>query len=356
MSSEASEKTEQPSEHKLREARKKGQVAKSTDLPALSSLFFALMILVLSFEFFFDRLLLLLKNSISIGLNQNGISLVERNALLGFDTWLLISLPVLLAAGFGALVGNVSQFGFLFSTEPIKFDLKKVDPLAGIKKLFSKNRLVELLKQVVKFTLVLWVIYVAIKDALPSLSLIFRVPLAQGLQIFLGLIKAIFIRVLLCFLAIAIADFFWQRFSFLKSMRMSKYEVKKEYKQQEGDPEIKHERRRVQQETLEAIATASVGEASVVITNPTHLAVALKYDEDKDDAPRVIAKGIGTVAKSMIETAKRNNVHVMRNVPLARDLQWLDINEEIPERLYDAVAEVLTFINELNQKQAESQS
>jgi flagellar biosynthetic protein FlhB len=155
---------------------------------------------------------------------------------------------------------------------------------------------------------------------------------------------------MLCFLVIALVDFFWQRWSFFKSMRMSKHEVKKEFIQQEGDPEIKLERRRIQQETLEALSSANVVDASVVITNPSHLAVALRYQESKDLAPRVIAKGVGKNAKAIIGEARRMTIPIMRNVPLARDLQWLEIDEEIPVRLYDSVAEVLTFINELNEK------
>ncbi len=208
----------------------------------------------------------------------------------------------------------------------------------------------ELAKQLIKFVVVFWVIYVAIKEALPNLSLLFHVELVVALRIVGDIVAAIFIKVVLCFLCIAIADFFWQRYSFLKSMRMSKYEVKKEYVQQEGDPEIKHERKRIHQETLESLSAGKVEEASVVITNPSHVAVALKYKEETDSVPRIISKGVGRTAKAIISEARRLNIPIMRNVPLARDLQWLEIDEEIPERLYDSVAEVLTFINELNIK------
>ncbi len=131
-------------------------------------------------------------------------------------------------------------------------------------------------------------------------------------------------------------------------MRMTKHEVKREFKQQEGDPIFKQERRRLHHETLEAMSSSSVQEASVVITNPSHVAVAIKFDEEKDTVPIVIAKGVGKVAHMIIKEATTHAIPIMRNVPLARDLSWLEINEEIPKKLYDSVAEILTFVHELN--------
>lgn len=356
MSAEASEKTEQPSEHKLRESRKKGQVAKSADIAALASLLSVLLITSIFTMFFFEKIFASFHFALARKFNAVDVTVVRNSATFALDTWMLVSLPILLAAATGALIGNLGQFGFLFSTDPIKFDLKKIDPIAGVKKLFSKNRVVELLKQFAKFGAVFFIIFRVVSHELPNITLLFRVDVTSSLDIIGNLIKTIFIHVLLCFLFIAVVDFFWQRFSFMKSMRMSKYEVKKEYVQQEGDPEIKHERRRVQQEALEVLSTSNVGEASVVITNPTHVAVALRYKDGEDDVPRVISKGVGKNAKTIIGEARRHEIPIMRNVPLARDLQWLEINEEIPERLYDSVAEVLTFLDELNAKHTKSAS
>ena len=155
---------------------------------------------------------------------------------------------------------------------------------------------------------------------------------------------------IICFLVIALFDLLYQRYSFMKSMRMSKYEVKKEYRQQEGDPHIKQERRRMHEEIQESAGVKNIGEAAVVITNPGHIAVAIKYKDGIDQAPTLIAKGVGKRAKELIGEARNQNIPILRNVPLARDLQWLAINEEIPEQLYDSVAEVLIFIHELNAK------
>lgn len=347
---EGEEKTEQPSEFKLREARKKGQVAKSADVVALCSLSCALVFFAFFIPFclqqmtdFFHHLFFDLRGNINP-------HLIKSSTRKGLDLWFLLSAPILFMAALGAVIGSLSQFGFLLSSHPIKPDVKKMNPVEGIKKLFSKDRLVELIKQVVKFSVVFWIIWTTVKDSLRNISMLTRTDLGSALMLISELVASIVIRVVLCFVGIAIFDFFWQRHSFLKKMRMSKYEVKKEYIQQEGDPQIKHERKRMHQEAIENAATEGVRDASVVITNPSHIAVALRYDDAVDMVPTVIAKGIGARAKVIIDEANRNRVPIMRNVPLARDLQWLEINEEIPKNLYDSVAEVLTFVFELNQK------
>lgn len=266
------------------------------------------------------------------------------------DLWFWLSLPVLAMAGLGAMVGNVMQFGFLFTTEPLKADIKKIDPFAGVKRLFAADRAIELFKQLIKFVVIFWVIASTIKDQISNLLLLFRLTTVAALALVGEILWNIVARVLICFFIIAIFDFFWQRFSFLKSMRMSKYEIKKEYKSQEGDPQLKHERKRMHQEVLESSAI-DLKDATVVVTNPAHVAAVLSFDAEKDPAPKLIAKGVGKLAEEIMERAKKSDVPIIRNVPLARDLQWLDINETIPENMYDSVAEVLTFIYELNQRE-----
>lgn len=348
--SEGEEKTEQPSEYKLREARKKGQVAKSADVVALCSLSFAMFFFAFFVSYCVQRLTGFWESLFLDARGQIDSHLIKSAAREGLDLWFVLSAPLLLVAGFGAVVGNLSQFGFLLSSHPIKPDFNKLNPVNGFKKLFSKDRFVELLKQIFKFGAVFLIIYFTVKDALRNMSMLFRTDLGSAVVLISGLLSTIVFRVLVCFLVIAVFDFFWQRYSFLKQKRMSKYEVKKEYIQQEGDPQIKSERKRIHQETLENAAAQGIQEASVVITNPNHVAVALKYDDAVDLVPRVIAKGMGPRAKLIIAEANRHGVSIIRNVPLARDLQWLEINEEIPKNLYDSVAEVLTFIYELNNK------
>lgn len=345
------EKTEHPTDLKLRQAREKGQVAKSADIVTFMALTFTLLFLAWFMPLLVKKIIIFFRQLHVIepyeSISQTRIT---EKLYQGAKLWFWLSLSPLLVASMGAIVGSVGQFGFLLSAHPITPDLKKLNALAGLKKIFSKDRAVEFIKQVLKFSLIFWVLYEAIHASLFQISLLFRPELGASISIMAQIVSKIMVRVLICFFLLAIFDLFYQRHSFLKSMRMSKYEVKKEYKQQEGDPHIKQERRRMHQELQESSASQDVGEAAVVITNPRHVAVAIKYTDGVDAVPRLIAKGTGRLAKDLIKEAHRQKIPVLRNVPLARDLQWLSINEEIPQHLYDSVAEVLIFIYELNLK------
>lgn len=351
--SQGEEKTESPTEQKLKEARKKGQVAKSVDCVALAALFFALMLLAFIIPVILKKIIMFFQTLHKSGYQKIDVAHIRAASREALDLWFWLSLPVLGAAALGAFVGNVGQFGFLLTSHPIKPDFKKISALAGLKKMFSKDRLVELLKQILKFCAVSLVIFYSVKALLGPIALLFRVEIFAGVVLMSEFLTDIVMRVLICFLVIALLDILWQRYSFTKSMRMSKYEVKKEYIQQEGDPQIKQERKRFAQEMEEQASAGNVHEAAVIITNPSHLAVAIKYKDDEAEVPTLIAKGVGRSAKYIISDAASLGIPIIRNVPLARDLQWLDINEEIPQHLYDSVAEVLLFVHELNQKYAE---
>ncbi len=344
------EKTEAASELKLRQAREKGQVAKSADVVALCGLGLVLSALILFIPLMVEKTSNFINDLFLQSFQENSIILVLRAAREGFDLWFFMSIPILLAAGLGAIIGSLGQFGFLFTSHPLKPDPQRINPLKGLKKIVSKDRFFELIKQLLKFMAISWVIFGALKESIYALSILFRITINSAIIVMGDVVYSVLSRVLLCFLLIALADWFWQRRSFSKSMRMSKYEVKKEYKQQEGDPHVKQERRRIHQEIIESGGLNAIEDASVVITNPSHLAVALRYKDEIDPVPVVVAKGSGNDAKLLIAKANRISVPVIRNVPLARDLVWLDINEEIPEHLYEGVAEVLTFIVELNKK------
>lgn len=345
--SHAEEKTESPSEYKLKQARSKGMVAKSGDVVVLASLLFAFVACFFISSLAFEKLQAFLRSCLRSP--DFGLALLKQ----ALDLWLVLSLPVVIAAGCGGLVGNVAQFGFLLTSHPIKPDFSRLNPIKGIKKLISKDKFIDFLKQLIKFLMVFFIVLDCMKRHIPSILLLFRVEITQAKAVIAGFVADIFFRVLIGFLGVAIFDWFWSRFSFLKSMRMSKYEVKKEHQQQEGDPHIKQERRRMHQEALEGPVNPSLAEASVVITNPSHLAVAIIYHQEKDEAPKVLDKGMGKKAKAMTEKAHQCNIPIIRNVPLVRDLQWLEINEEIPKNLYDSVAEVLLFVHELAMKNSE---
>lgn len=345
--SEGEEKTEEPTQYRLQEARKKGRVIKSTDVTVLLSSAFAFFLLALMVSHYAVKTAQFLTHMLVL---DGSLRNVETALGEGLDLWFWVSLPVLFAAFLGAISGNLAQFGFLFTTHPLTPDIKKLNPIAGLQRLFSKDRAVELIKQLLKFAVVFVVISFTMIGYGRNLILLFRLELGAAIALAYEILRTVIVRVLLCFCAIAIIDYMWQRHSFLKSLRMSKYEVKKEYKSQDGDPHLKSERRRLHQEVLES-EVLDIKDASVVITNPAHLAAAIKYDESKDSTPKLLTKGVGKEARDIIHEAQKARVPIVRNVPLARDLQWLEKDEEIPEALFDSVAEVLTFINELNRRE-----
>lgn len=347
--SHAEEKTESPSEYKLKQARNKGMVAKSGDVVVWASLLSGFLICYVASWAAFIKLQVFLRTCL------RSFSYSPEILKQALDLWLILSLPVVFAAACGGFVGNVAQFGFLLTGHPIKPYISRLNPVNGLKKLLSKDRFVDLLKQITKFIIVFFVVIYCIKKHISTIVLLFRVEMVEAISVIASLVVDVFIRVLLAFLCVALFDWFWSRFSFYKSMRMSKYEVKKEYKQQEGDPHIKQERRRMHQEALEGPLSPSLEDASVVITNPSHLAVAIVYHQEKDDVPKVLDKGMGKKAKAMMDLAHQCHIPIIRNVPLVRDLQWLDIHEEIPKNLYDSVAEVLLFVHELAMKNSEQQ-
>lgn len=347
---ESGEKTEEASPQKVREAREKGQVAKSQDF--VSAIVFAGAFAALAGSL--TIVTAEMSEFIIAGLkaiSRPDLDLAAKEILnQGLKSWILVSSPVLATVFILGLVGNYMQVGFLFTTDPLIPKLDKLNPIQGMKQLFSVKRMVEVLKQIVKFSMVSYVVYQAVKNALPNIILMQRLDLFSSLSVIGDIIKDICIRVAALFLVIAGADYFWQRHVFKKSLMMTKQEVKTEYKQSEGDPELKGERKRLAQELIMHGSQQRVKNADAVVTNPAHIAVAIQYDKERKTAPIVIAKGLRKNAEIIKEIARKNNIPILRNVPLAQALNKLNLEEEIPEELYEAVAEVLNFVYELKNK------
>jgi flagellar biosynthetic protein FlhB len=264
-----------------------------------------------------------------------------------FKVCVLVSLPVLGAALVTSLIGNYFQVGFLFTTEPLTPKFDKLNPVQGVKQMFSQKRLVEVLKQLIKFILVGIVVYMSVKDSLREIVLMPRIGIEGSLIIAGQVIADVCIKVGIAFMIIAVADYFLQKRIFKKSMMMTRDEVKREYKESEGDPEQKGERKRLAHEMIMQGSPQKVRNADAVVTNPAHIAVAIQYDDKHHDAPMIVSKGIGLNAEKIKEIAKQHHVPILRNIPLAQALNKLNIDEEIPEELYEAVAEVLNFVYEL---------
>jgi flagellar biosynthetic protein FlhB len=342
------EKTEEASPQKLKQAREKGQVAKSQDAIQALSFVIVFSIVALTMGSTATKLREFVAGSLTAAVRR-GDEIATAVEVLDEALWmtLVCSLPAMGGAFLAGFAANAMQVGFLITTEPLKPDIKKLNPVDGFKNLFSKKKLVESLKQLIKFVLVTWIAYTSLRDVLREVVLATRIDLWTGVALGGQIIVDIAKKIGLLFVIVAVADFFWQRHVFKKDMMMSKYDVKQEYKQSEGDPHQKAERKALAEELILHGSQQNVANADAVVVNPAHVAVAIKYDREKGGAPRVVAKGMRKNAETIKEIARQAGVPILRNVPLAQALHKLDLEEEIPEELYEAVAEVLNFVYEL---------
>ncbi|UNC91760.1 flagellar biosynthesis protein FlhB [Candidatus Contubernalis alkaliaceticus] len=345
------EKTEQPTPHRLQEARKKGQVVKSTELNSA----FTLMIMVLFFMLFgdvlfgwhVDMLTSFLTDGLSMTVSFANFNSLFINAMLNF--FKLIS-PILIVGLVAGLLINYAQVGFLVTSEVLSPKFDKLNPLEGIKKIISRRALFELFKALFKISLVGLVTYLFINSRFEGfLSFLYTMP--EGFFAgFSSLALSLGLQVAVVFLIMAVLDYIYQRQEFMKSMRMTKQDVKEEYKQMEGDPLIKSKLKEKQRAMVNQRMMQEVPTSTVVVTNPTELAIALRYDQGEDGrgVPRVVAKGAALIAVRIKKVAKEHRVPVVENRPVARFLyQHVDIGEEIPAELYQAVAEILALVYKL---------
>ncbi|NBQ90263.1 MAG: EscU/YscU/HrcU family type III secretion system export apparatus switch protein [Betaproteobacteria bacterium] len=343
-----SEKTEQPSEKKIRDARKRGEVAKSKDFTQTA-------LVVALFGYFIaagraivedlSALMLLPMNYIGVEFHS-AVALVAEEFLLQCARLLAPILLIVIAVG---LFCEAIQTGLNISFEALKPSGKKLNPVSNAKNIFSQKSLVEFLKSAAKIAVIGAVLYNLVLDSLPLLmGLIHRDVSDLGL-IMAEVLKTMIIYTGLAYGVIALADLAWQRHSYTKGLMMSKDEVKQEYKGMEGDPLIKSQRKQLHMEMMQNDAVTSARSASVVITNPTHLAIALRYDEDTTPLPILLAKGEGALATQMIEAAREAGVPVMQDVPLARALfEQGQADQYIPSDLIEPVAAVLRLLRGLD--------
>jgi len=343
------QKTEQPTQKRLEEAFKKGNVPFSREV----SSFLMLAMLAITVTWLapavlsHSRLLLtpFLSDADSLPTDRVGLGHILNKA--AFGALGVIALP-LIGTMVAALAASLLQNGFNLSIDPVLPRLDKISPLAGLKRLFSLRALIEMLKSLVKMFVVGFVAFIAVY---PELTHIRQLPNsnAQALLLFLAtLAMRMTIGVAIAMFFIALFDILWQRFQYTKSLRMSRQEIKDEYKQSEGDPMVKQRLRRLRQERARRRMMAAVPKADVVITNPTHFAVALEYDSKKMKAPVVTAKGQDLIALKMREIAREHNVPVVENPPLARALySSSELEKEIPLIHYEAVAKIISYVYQL---------
>ncbi|MEK7704570.1 MAG: EscU/YscU/HrcU family type III secretion system export apparatus switch protein, partial [Myxococcota bacterium] len=327
------EKTEEPTPERLRKLRKEGNVSKSEDVTHAVSFVVVFTVLAAIMPFLADEMMGLFRFSVYVAFGAHEHGDVLASGILAEGTWAMAKAvaPVLAAAFVMGIVLNVAQVGFMFTMKPITPNFNNVNPVNGFKQIFNQKKLVELLKTIVKFIIVSYLSYLALKDALRDVALIVRSDLMIGARVVGGIIWDFTIKIGGAFLIIAAADAFYQKRRYLKENMMSKYDVKQEYKQSEGDPQQKADRRRFHQEIANSAAPTAVKQADVVVRNPDHIAIALKYNKEKGGAPEVIAKGQRIWAEKILDAARDYGVPVVRNVPLAQALDKLDVGDEVPE-------------------------
>jgi flagellar biosynthesis protein FlhB len=355
--SQGGEKTEQPTEKRLRDAKKKGQVAKSQDLSAAVLLIVAVVILWASSGFIGASLKDLIVKQINFATSFNEKFTVQT---ANDSVWLIISTILYLLAGiFGAgfvmaFLINYLQVGPLFSTESIKPNFTKLNPAQAFQQKFFKSRpYIEVLKTIIKMIIAAAVVGTTLWDSRGDLIRLTAHEPQASLAFLSQLFLNIGLKVGIAYLLIGGADFFLQKMLHKKENKMSKKEVKDEYKESEGDPYIKYKRRQIHREIIAQSMSSSVKSSSVVVANPTHVAVAIKYERGEDTAPVIVAKGADLMAAKIREIATESDVPIMQNIPLARALFELDIEDEIPEDLYETVAVVLKWVYE--QQETKSQ-
>ena len=345
----AADKTEEPTAKKLQDARKEGQVAKSQELIS-GAMLFALFICIKLFGGF------LANNFMKVFYRNYGYisTFTVEKPELGILTSmfgramldiLLMTLPVFAFAVVIAFALNIFQVKWKVTSKPLQPKLSKLNPISGFKRMFSKQALFELLLSLVKIAIIFAICYAVIKDNIKILLTVYDLGIKDSLGLLFDLVMDLGLKVSIVYFVVAFADLFFQKWKHKQDLKMTKQEVKEEYKNQEGDPKIKSQQRQRMQQASRRRMMQSIPEADVVITNPTHFAVALKYDNTVNQAPIVVAKGADYLAFKIKDIARENDVTIYEDKPLARMLyNNVDIGREIPAELYQAVAEVLAYV------------
>lgn len=350
--SDMQEKTEEATPQRRDEFRKQGQVAQTRELSSALALFGLAMLMYFMGKLFVEQFFAIYQDLYGSQILETIKSGNVMPALIySLKKIFILSVPVYIILFAFGLFSTVVQIGFLFTGETLQPNLKKINPLEGFKRMFSLKAVVEGIKAVFKFSLVAIVIYFVLKD---ELSVIPKLLFAETTQIFYYVGTLVFktvVSIASLMVVLAGLDYMFQRFDLEKQMRMSKQEVKEEVKSREGDPLIKARIRKIQKEMANRRMMNEVPKADVIITNPTHLAIAIKYDPAKFAAPIILAKGADHMAKKIRELATENDIPIVENKPLARTIfKTLEVGQQIPRELFEAVAEVLAYVFRLKRK------
>ncbi len=346
------EKTEAPSEKRREDSRKEGQVAFSREVTSVATLAGMGLVLYVASSYMLEKTLLFLADSFTQFHTQDfTIPFIAQMLDKALSVTNPIFLPFALLAMIAGILSSVFQVGFRPTMKPLQPKLNKLSPLSGIKRIFSTQGLAELFKSLFKTVVLGYIGYFTFQQELTELMALSIIPADSIITYNFDLVARVTGKIVIAMLVLAIMDYFYQRWQHEQRLKMTKQEVKDEMKQTEGDPQLKSRIRQVQREMSRARMMQEVPQADAVVTNPTHFAVAIRYDREAMVAPQVTAKGADYLALRMRAIAKENNVPVLERPPLARELyRDVEVGETIPDRFYKAVAEILAYVYRLRRK------
>ncbi|OEF98622.1 flagellar biosynthesis protein FlhB [Desulfuribacillus alkaliarsenatis] len=348
----ADEKTEKATPKKRQDARKKGQVARSNEINTALVLLFSFLILKFFGPYMGKGILnifdMVFSEYILWEVNENNIHVIGTELLFSI---FLVVFPVMIVAVVAGIAANLIQVGFMFTADPLKMKLEKINPIKGLKRIFSVRSIVNLVKSIFKITAISIVAYMSIWFERETIFHLNRMEILDIVSFITYLSIEIGWRVAILLLILSIPDYVYEKFDHEKQIRMSKKDIKDEHKRSEGDPRIKGKRREIQRRMAMQRMMSSVPKADVVITNPTHYSVAIQYDAEEMSAPMIIAMGTDQTALKIREIAEEHDIPLVENKPLAQTLyKTLDVGDYVPEELFQAVAEILAYVYKLKGK------
>lgn len=346
------EKTEEPSSHRIEEFRKRGEVASSKELTGVLILTANIVAISLGMIFIFE----ILEEYVTwlYGLDfDKAFSQIMMKQIVSKTLWAAMkcTLPIFAISVLIGVLSTVSQIGFLWAPKVLEMKPERLNPIQGLKKLISLRSVFEALKGMMKFSIILFIVYLFFRDKIPVLRGFIQLDVLQSVLFGKDLIIKLSLFILMGMFLVALLDLAYQKYSYQKKLKQTKEQAKREQKEHEGNPEIKQRIRAIQREVSQRRIMQDVPKADVVVTNPTHFAVALKYDPETMVSPKVIAKGADHIALKIRKLAKDNEIPVVENITLARNLyKTVKIGESVPRDLYRAVAEVLAFVYKYKKK------
>ena len=346
-------KTEEATPKRLSDARKKGQISKSQDLNSAVSLFIFTMLAGLLGQYIYVNGLRFMENYFTLDMSNIELTAANAGTLLIDNTiqYGLLVLPFFLIAVAIAYVVNIVQTGFLFTTQPLKPDFKRLDPIQGFKNIVSTKALFNLAKNLLKLILVFYLAYKNLTESAKQILNSGNIGTEKLFFFLMDFVKELSMDIVIIMIVLGALDYVMQKRDYKKNLKMSMQEIKDEYKEMEGNPQVKSARQQKQRQLAMGRMMADIPSSTVVVTNPTHIAVVLRYDTELDEVPIVTAKGADHLAGKIKEIAKEHDIPIIENKPLARTMyKDVEIGEYIPMELYKAIAEILALVYEMNEK------